>query len=255
MKKYLLLLLLVLPGVCSAANVNQVAEALQRPFGADVVTNRGTDKSGIFDFQGEFFQQSQIAAIDRIQRGSGDVSFRFDYQGGDRVPQAMFRWEYREPTQQEIVSNGKTMWVYLPENRQVIVSDIEEAMRQRADSPMTFLTGLGNLSRDFLIHWAIPDHDANGNPVLELRPQRVSSLIQSLEIVVDRRAVEDYVKNNQVGNFFPILATTVVDPSNNRTTIEFSHIDFNVGLTPTFFKFIKPAGVDVVRPQGNSMGF
>ena len=257
MKRIFLLFLLLLPGVCSAANINlqDVAATLQNPFKADVVRARGTDKSGIFDFQADFFQQSKIAAIDRVQRGQGLVSFRFEYRGNSRVPLAMFRWEYQEPSQQEVVSNGETMWVYLPENRQVIVSDISQVTQQRSDNPMTFLTGLGNLSRDFSIRWAVPDHDPQGNPVLELKPHRVSGLIRSLQIVVDRDAVRDYVENNQVGNIFPILATTVVDPSGNETTIEFSNVGFNRGLLSSFFEFIQPAGVEVVHPTGTEMGF
>lgn len=112
MKKYIILLLLILvPGVCGAVNIslNDVAEALQKPFKPGVVQARGSDKSGIFDFQADFFQQSKIAAIDRIQRGSGYVSFRFDYRGGSQVPLAMFRWEYQEPARQEVVSNAETM--------------------------------------------------------------------------------------------------------------------------------------------------
>ncbi|MCF6178320.1 MAG: outer membrane lipoprotein carrier protein LolA, partial [Geopsychrobacter sp.] len=127
MKKYFLLLLcLLIPGVCSATaiSLNDVANALQKPFKPGVVKARGSDNSGIFDFQGEFFQQSEIAAIDRIQRGRGYVSFRFVYRGTSRIPLAMFRWEYVEPNRQEGLSNGEKMWVYLPENRQVIVSDI-----------------------------------------------------------------------------------------------------------------------------------
>ncbi len=258
MKKIILLgLFLFLPGVCFAANIslNDVIGTLQGPFKSDVIKTRGTDKSGIFDFQGDFFQESHIAAIDRTQRGSGFVSFLFEYSTTNKVPRAMFRWEYREPSQQEVVSNAQTMWVYLPENRQVIVSDIAQVTQQRADNPMTFLTGLGNLARDFSLRWGLPDHDQDGNPILELKPHRVSSLIRSLRIVVDRRAVKDYVENNQVGNYFPILATTVIDPSDNRTTIEFSNINFNRGLSPSFFEFRRPAGVEVVRPTGSEMGF
>lgn len=258
MRKYLVLLfLLLLPGVCAAANVSlqDVADSLQKPFAPDAVRARGTDKSGIFDFQGDFFQESKIASIDRVQRGRGFVSFRFDYQGKRQVPLAMFRWEYQEPSRQEVVSNAETMWVYLPENRQVIISDVQQVAQQRADNPMTFLTGLGNLSRDFSVRWAVPDHDQDANPILELKPRRVSSLIRTLQIVVDRDAVRDYVDNNQVGNYFPILATIVTDPAGNTTTIEFSRVGFNKGLSPSYFNFIRPAGVEVVRPTGSEMGF
>jgi len=256
-RNFLLVVLLLLPGLVAAATigVKDVAEALQKPFASDVVQARGSDKSGIFDFQGDFFQQSEIAAIERVQRGRGLVSFRFTYPGGNRVPLSMFRWEYLEPTQQEVISDAETLWVYLPDNRQVIVSDVAEISRQRQDNPMTFLTGLGNLSRDFQIRWGSPNSDLQGNYVLELRPRRASNLIRTLQIVVDRRAVLDYVEKQQVGNYFPIMATTVMDPAGNKTTIEFSKINFNVGLAASYFRFVQPAGVDILRPEGSKLPF
>jgi outer membrane lipoprotein carrier protein len=161
---------------------------------------------------------------------------------------------------------------------------------------MTFLTGLGNLSRDFNINWAVPNYDVEGNHVLELRPKRVSSLINRMLIVVDRYAVEAYLNPDQDedqdassipslpptpevptprssqlpggfnndpfsdagrlrGPLFPILSTTVYDPNGNSTTIEFSDLRVNFGVSEMSFNFIKPAGVQVVRPTGQEMGF
>ena len=140
-----LLLLCLLPSVAVAANIalSDVIKTLETPFQTTGTGSGGT----IDDFQAEFFQESLIASIDRVQRGQGDVSFKFLNQHSDRVPQAMFRWEYRRPSIQEIVSDGRTMWVYLPENSQVIESDITEISLRQGDNPVTFLSGLGNLSR------------------------------------------------------------------------------------------------------------
>lgn len=248
-----LFLLCLLPGVAVAEKIalGDVIKTLETPFQE---TGAGRDGT-IDDFQAEFFQESQIASIDRIQRGQGDVSFKFLNQRSGQVPQAMFRWEYRRPSIQEIVSDGRTMWVYLPENRQVIESDISQISRQQGDNPVTFLSGLGNLSRDFSIRWAVPSSDQDGNYILELRPRRVSQLIQMLQIVVDRRAVLEYVQSGRTGRFFPILATSVTDPNDNRTSIEFRRIRVNRNLSERFFQFRLPAGVEVVRPTGEQMGF
>ncbi len=230
--------------------LSDVVTALESPFRA------GSDpQKSIHDFQGDFFQESRIVSLDRLQRGRGRVSVKFDRDRGDRVPRALFRWEYDQPTTQEIVSDGSTIWVYLPENRQVIRSEIDFTSQARANDPVTFLTGLGNLSRDFLITWASPNQDLVGNWVLELRPRRASPMIERMQVVVDREAVLALTRQGQTGGIFPMLSTTVYDPNGNSTLIEFNGVRVNRGLSNTQFDFILPAGVEVLRPSGAEMGF
>jgi outer membrane lipoprotein carrier protein len=254
MKRYFLLLsLLLFPGVGLAADIglNDVVEALQQPFKAGAGTGSG---AVIADFQADFDQQSRIAAIERTQHGNGTVRFRFDYGQDEDRPRAMFRWDYLAPTRQEVISNAETLWVYLPENRQVIVSDIARVTQQRTDNPMTFLGGLGNLGRDFSLGWASPRQDQQGNWRLELKPKKASGLIQQVQILVDHRAVSDYLEQHRVGKYFPIRATTVIDPNNNSTTIEFLNVKFNLGIATSYFQFNPPIGVEVVHPTGSELG-
>jgi outer membrane lipoprotein carrier protein len=246
----LLLVSLLVFGAHTAAlaqptGLGQVIQALESPF-----KHNADARIAINDFEADFFQQSLIASLDRLQRGRGRVAIKFERSRPDRVPLAMFRWEYEQPTQQEIVSDGRTMWVYLPENRQVILSEIEITAEARPDDPMTFLTGLGNLSRDFQISWASPNQDERGNFVLELRPRRPSPMIQRMLVVVDGEAVRASGQR-----LFPILSTTVYDPGGNSTLIEFSNIRVNRGLPTQHFQFIIPGGVEVLRPSGREMGF
>ncbi len=251
---FALLLLGLLPALSVAAEINlsDVIRTLETPFQATDAGRIGM----IEDFQAAFFQESQIASLDRLQRGEGNVSFRFVTHNREQVPQAMFRWEYRRPSIQEIVSDGRTLWVYLPENRQVIESDLTDVSLRQSDNPVTFLSGLGNLSRDFNIRWGAPNIDRDGNYVLDLQPRRSSQLIQTLQIVVDRDAVIDYQQQQQqTGRLFPILATRVTDPNGNRTSIEFRDIRVNRNLSERFFAFRIPAGVEVVRPSGEQLGY
>lgn len=254
MKRILLALalLLVLPvsGLAENIGLNDVIETLEKPFRSDTPANQA-----IHDFEAEFFQLSKLAALDREQRGQGRVQIRFLRQSGGRVPLVQFRWEYDQPNNQEIVSDGKTLWVYMPENNQVIQSDIEQTRRAGSEDPLTFLTGLGNLSQDFSIGWAEPQTDRDGNYILQLRPRRISGLIRDLQIVVDRDAVLDLVRNNETGQRLPLLASTVTDPNDNTTHIEFSRPWVNRGMSDMTFEFMVPAGVDVVRPSGQQMGY
>ena len=245
-----LILTLFLPTLALAANVGlkDVINALEVPFS-------GEGAGQVRDVRADFFQESRIAALDRSQRGRGTVMFLFEPGDNRRAPVAMFNWQYQEPSEQEIVSDGRTMWVYLPESRQVIESDLTLVNRGGTVNPVTFLSGLGNLSREFTIMYAIPNTDSKGNYILDLRPKQSSQLIRNLQIVVDRDAAQEQV-NPQGRVFFPILSTIVTDPSDNQTIIEFSNVRVNRGLSRADFRFMQPPGVEVVKPQpGTNMGF
>jgi outer membrane lipoprotein carrier protein len=267
-----------------AVSLRDVIRTLETPFQTET-----DEESRIYDYSADFFQESKITSLNRLQRANGRVEVAFDYPlERTTVPDVKFRWQYDQPTNQEIVSDGQTLWVYLPENNQVIQSDIEMVNQARQNDPMTFLTGLGNLSRDFQISWAVPNTDIDGNYILELTPRRVSSLINRLVIVVDRYAVDAYLapaqddtedaslaglmqqapKLNNLGGssfpgfeggvndvWFPILSTAVYDPNGNSTIIEFSGLRVNIGIPDMSFNFMMPAGVQVVRPTGTEMGF
>jgi outer membrane lipoprotein carrier protein len=137
----------------------------------------------------------------------------------------------------------------------VIESDLTLASRGGAGNPVTFLAGLGNLSRDFTISYASPDTDSAGNPILELLPREASPLLRTLQIVVDREAVQARASGSK-RVYFPILSTTVRDPSDNQTIIKFTNIQVNRGLSRSNFRFIPPPGVEVVKPAaGTNVGF
>lgn len=256
MKKLILLISGLLafslsPVAAEDIDLQNVLQTLENPFKVDAHLVKGTR---IDDFQADFLQESHIASIDRTQKGAGAVSFRFIREGGVQDA-AMFRWEYSEPSLQEIISDGRTMWFYQPENRQVIESEMSQLSRQQGENPVTFLSGLGNLSRDFAVDWADPARDGSGNPVLALRPLKESQYINQLEVTVSQQAVEEFISQRRIGSVFPILSTTVVDPGGNRTAIFFHKVRINQGLTKDKFNFQRPDGVEVVHPSEQGLGY
>src|SRR5512146_2819242 len=72
------------------------------------------------DVQADFNQRTTVSAIKKVQRGSGEVLLK---RPGSAT--AMFRFNYTKPKQQ-IVSNGKQVWFYIPENKQVMVSKVTD---------------------------------------------------------------------------------------------------------------------------------
>ncbi len=251
-KSCMFLILFSLAVPVQAESVREVIDTLEIPFRSDTPA-----ANAVHDIEADFTQESSIASLDRTQQGGGRVTLRFDRPNINNVPIVKFRWEYDRPTRQEIVSDGRTMWVYIPDNNQVIESDVSEVSRARAQDPLTFLTGLGNLSRDFLIRWASPNRDDDGNYILKLTPKTTTAMFRELQVVVDRRAVIDYSRSGVTGRDFPIRSTTAIDPNGNKTVIAFERntLRLNRGVSDLQFRFIMPAGVDVVRPSGDRMGY
>jgi outer membrane lipoprotein carrier protein len=241
-----ILLLIAVPAVSFGEDVSleRVIQALEAPFG-----QKGEKGGAIADFEADFRQESRLASLERTQRGRGTVAVKFGPKLGTQASLAKFRWDYEQPARQEIISDGRTLWVYLPENRQVIESQLDLS-ETRPDDPVTFLTGLGNLSRDFQIDWGRPNRDKDGHWVLELRPRRPSPLIDTLQVTVNKEAV-----SSPNAAAFPIRSTRVIDPTGNETFIEFADVRINRGLGDELFRFRIPEGVEVIRPSNQSTGF
>ncbi len=244
MLRYFMLIFLAClwPGISVAdeLSLESVVSALQSPFQSTTAADQR-----IQDLHADFSQISHIASIDRSQRGAGEVYFRFIAGSAQPELLSQFRWEYSAPSEQEIVSDGTTLWVYQPDNRQAIRSDISQLAK--GGNPVMFLGSLGYLNRDFTIHWGKTPVDEQGNYLLELTPKQPSQLIGLMEVLVSREAVDNW-RNRATGKvIFPVKMTRVTDTGGNQTTIEFSAVRVNQRLKAKLFNFELPEGVDLME--------
>lgn len=240
----------------------------------DVVDTVEKSYRVLSDVTTDFFQRSTMAEKKREMRAEGQMFLK---TAGDGEP-LKFRFDYFRPTTHEIVSNGITMWTYLPENRTVIQSDVSFVFTPLRFNPdrdraSNFLQGLGRISKDFLTTFSPQGRDIEGNYILELNPRRATATIEKLFIVVQRDAVTLYAhKRMQLGRqltedefrqilnslplgsiqrdqtAYPVLSTTVIDHQGNTTIMEFSNVKTDTRISDQLFEFTIPAAVEVVRP-------
>jgi outer membrane lipoprotein carrier protein len=159
----------------------------------------------------------------------------------------MFRFNYAKPKQQ-IVSNGKQVWFYLPENRQVMVSTVSDMFKGGNSIALSYLTGLGHVSRDFTVVFAKEPQDKNGNHQLELIPKNPSPVLSKLQLTVSSEAVEQFMAKGDVKDIFPVVSSTVYDAAGNQTRIDYSRVRVNKGLDSGRFNFRIPEGVEIIKP-------
>jgi outer membrane lipoprotein carrier protein len=230
--KMLLILVLVSAPVWAA----EKKAALQ-----DVISALEKGYASLRDVQADFAQKTVIAGINREQRGSGELLLKKPASAA-----AMFRFNYTKPKQQ-IVSNGKQVWFYLPENRQVMVSPVADMFKGGNSIALNYLTGLGHVSRDFNTSFAKEAQDKNGNYQLELIPKNPSPVLAKLELTVSAAAVELFLRDGGVQDIFPVLASVIHDAGGNQTRIEYSRVRVNKGLANSTFNFKIPKGVEVIK--------
>ncbi len=142
------------------------------------------------------------------------------------------RWEYREPTRQEIVSDGTTLWVYTPSLNQVNVGQAPEALAGPAGS---FLAGLGRLREHFQVRFLNPARpaDPEGHVILDLTPRQPLPTLARLILSLDPRSWE-------------VRKAVVYDQFQNTVEMTFSRVQVNAGLSDRLFTFVVPPGVATV---------
>lgn len=194
------------------------------------------------DVQADFVQKSTIAGINREQKGSGELFLK---RPGSTA--AMFRFNYAKPKQQ-IISNGRQLWFYIPENKQVIVSPVAEMFKGGNAIALSYLTGLGHVSRDFTVSFAKEPQDRNGDYQLELIPKKPNPVLARLQLTIAAAAVEQFQRDGAVKDLFPVLSSVVHDAGGNQTRIDYSRARVNKGIDNGRFTFKVPQGVEVVKP-------
>lgn len=99
------------------------------------------------------------------------------------------RWEYRSPKEKLFVSDGKTAWFYVPEDRQARKSSAKKVEDLR--SPLAFLLGKTKLERELRGLSLAPDIEplASGDVVLRGVPKGLEDQISEivLEVTPDNR--------------------------------------------------------------------
>ena len=198
-------------GRAADATAPELALALQRKY------------DGIKDFSADFVHTYQGGVLRKQITESGRLLVK--------KPGKM-RWEYTRPEEKLFVSDGVKMYSYLPQDKQVIVSNVPR--EGQAATPALFLAGNGNLTRDFTPTFGeLPAGAPGGARALKLAPKSPQRDYDWLILVVDPVSLG-------------IRGLVTVDAQGGTSSFSFTNLKENVGLADKGFAFKIPRGVDVV---------
>jgi len=170
-------------------------------------------------FSADFSQQVFDENMQSIGRSSGKLYFSRP---------GRFRWDYGEPSPQEIVGDGKRVWFYDSELDQVTVKAFDKAL---GSTPALLLTSRRPVALDFKLR------DLGGDDAgtwVELKPRTDNASFTTIRI-----GFNDAVLSRM----------ELVDTFGQLTQLKFSVVQENPRLDPALFAFKPPAGVDIIQDR------
>ncbi len=137
-----------------------------------------------------------------------------------------FIWKITAPDKQTLVSDGKTLWVYDVDLKQVIIQPVSQRLDE---TPALLLAGKVESIKQFFTVTRLATDEPGQWYTLKSRDQ---------EGLVDK-VVLGFINNT-------IKEMKIYDNLGQRTDIRFSNIKTNPKLAQNHFKFIPPKGVEVI---------
>ena len=179
--------------------------------------------------QTEFTEVYRGSGIERTESGTLWLA-----KGGLKKPGKM-RWEYRSPREKLFVSDGKSAWFYVPDDRQARRTDARKLEDIR--SPLAFLLGKSKLEKELQGLSLAPDVQplAAGDVVLRGVPQAFADRVRAilLEVTPEHQ-----------------IARIVMDEVDGSVTeYRFSDQKENEAIPDGQFRFSPPAGTETVESE------
>ncbi len=196
-------------GVAAAAEPENAQEAV-----LSAIEKKYAGKS----FEASFYQISKLEALDITEKASGKASFSHP---------GKMKWEYLEPEQHEIITNGKSLWIYRPEENQVMQGEASSFFKAGAGG--AFLSDIALVRKNYIItikditeeYTELDLAAKNETPDISLIVIRVSKKTSDITRIVTRNVYGD------------------------TTLFEFTDIRFT-SIDPSRFEFTVPKGANVV---------
>ena len=137
-----------------------------------------------------------------------------------------FRWNYREPYQQVIVSDSSKLWIYDEDLAQVTVNTVSAGA---PGTPAELLSAQFDVATRYTVAHLGP---LEGYDWYRLHPKGAKTQFQEVEL-----GFADH----------EIKAMRLKDNLGQTTLLHFEAVKRNAPMAQTLFQFTPPAGVDVVE--------
>jgi len=193
----------------------------------DLVGKVDSRYAQIQDLQADFTQETILEGFTTGFTSSGQLYLK---------KPGLLRWDYLQPSEEQIYVDGDQVMMYVPEHQQVV----KGALTQMAASkgPLALLQGAGKLSQQFTILESMDGSKKGGElPSLTLVPKPADNEAPTIKKIVLKLFPDSYL----------IQVITLYEVSGNISRVVFEHPQVNKGLSSRLLKFEVPPDVVVVE--------
>jgi outer membrane lipoprotein carrier protein len=183
----------------------------------DRVEKHYTGKS----FQAEFIQESTIKAMDIVDFASGIIFVRYP---------GMMRWEYEKPEKQVIITDAKKLWIYRPDDNQVMTGSAPAFFSDGKGA--SFLSDINLVRRKFNI---------------SLEPSKESFFYELKLQPIEKTLDVNDIRLSVTKKTFTVIRIITYNSYGDENRIELINHRFNVDLDNKLFSFDIPPGVDILQ--------
>jgi outer membrane lipoprotein carrier protein len=141
-----------------------------------------------------------------------------------------FRWDYAKPNAETVVADGKHLWLYDVALQQVTVKPLGATL---AASPAVLLAGSNDVDKSFTV---TDQGEKDGLAWVALTPKVKDSDFDGVRLGFKGEDVAEMDLKDSLGN---------------TTRISFDHIQRNPEVSDESFRFVPPAGADVIGDTGD----
>ncbi|NDY71430.1 outer membrane lipoprotein carrier protein LolA [Desulfobacter hydrogenophilus] len=170
-------------------------------------------------FTADFEQASRLTALDVTEIAKGKAWFSHP---------GKMKWAYENSDNHEIITNGKELWIYRPQENQVMIGDAAPFFQ--SGSGGAFLADIRKIREEFTIE---PGRSGENFAQLELTPKKETPELAKIRITVD----------------LPGYEISVVETENiygDTTKFIFTNIQFST-FDEQIFELTPPPGTEIIE--------
>lgn len=168
-------------------------------------------------FSADFSQRVIDIERTRVEPSKGSMSFKRP---------GKFVWSYKQPYEQDIISDGEQIWVYDKDLEQVTIRPVGDELTQ---TPIQILDNPAGIYE----HYKIELLSENGEEVeIQLTPMSEDAGFKYVILIFNEKG---------------LIGMDIFDSFDHYNSLTFDNIDRQAHLDDKLFTFITPPGVDVIN--------
>ena len=193
----------------------------------DEVLDRVEDRYAVSGFSARFVQESTIKALDITDTASGRMLVKRPN---------MMRWEYEKPERQLIITDSKKLWVYRPEDNQVITGKFPSLFGDGKGAG--FLSNMKMIREKFFVALDKMEKKEKKHKadcfLLKLSPKEKESGLSVIYLSISKKT-------------FTVVQIITYNSYGDETKIELIDVQFNENQDESMFIFKIPEAAEILQ--------